>query len=59
MCIKIKAEMAAFLRSRFVFICLMCRHFVRNKDVECISLNRGKLKTRDSNKNTYPVKMKL
>ena len=31
MCIKTEAKMAAFLSSRFVFICLMERHFIRNK----------------------------
>ena len=52
--------MAAFLCSQFVFIRLMDGHFKRNKRRRYKkSLNRGKLKTRENKKYTYPVKTEI
>ena len=51
--------MPAFARSRFVFIQLLRRHFIRNKIQVLKSLNRGKFKTSNIKENTYPVKTEL
>ena len=57
--IKGEAKVPAFARSRFVFIQVLRRHFIRNKIQVLKSLNRRKFKTRNIKENTYPVKTEL
>ena len=50
MCVKWEAKVPTLARSRFVFICLMGKHFEMQQKGVGKSLNRGKLKTHKNNK---------